>query len=226
MLSVVNAIPVCIDNMPPSAPSSLSISGSPGNLLIAWDASIDSPDCSGILEYVIFRDGIELVRVGGDVLSFIDNASLGEGEYSYTVSAIDLVGKNAGASIKNQIIINRGGGSSGGSRTSSYECNVNWSCGEWSECIEGEQMRICIDVDECGTDYLKSETTRECETEEDDFRMSSAGITPEGEKKTGFSAITGAVTGAISTPKGIAALTFVLLVLASFMVVFIKKKKK
>ncbi|RLI90268.1 MAG: hypothetical protein DRO65_03035 [Candidatus Altiarchaeales archaeon] len=43
-------------------------------------------------------------------------------------------------------------------------CQENWSCTEWSECIEGIQSRKCIDLNNCGTTIHKPPTVRKCET--------------------------------------------------------------
>jgi len=201
MMGMGSAVSVCIDNVAPPAPEGLSVSGSVGSILISWSAVIDSPACSGIAGYNISRNG---VWIGwSDKLSFIDNASLGEGEYSYTVGAVDLVGGNAGASVKNDIGIDDDGGSSGGGRGSSYKCDVNWSCGEWGECVDGVVARACEDLNNCGTLYLKPVDSFECgswseeETEE---------VLKEIEENEGMSppviarGITGAVIGNLTSP--------------------------
>jgi len=45
-----------------------------------------------------------------------------------------------------------GGGPGGGSSDS---CEENWSCSDWSECIDGTQNRTCVDLEDCGTTNKK-----------------------------------------------------------------------
>jgi hypothetical protein len=44
-------------------------------------------------------------------------------------------------------------------------CVENWSCTEWSECIEGKQTRTCTDLNDCGTFVHKPAEMRDCEVE-------------------------------------------------------------
>jgi hypothetical protein len=44
-------------------------------------------------------------------------------------------------------------------------CVENWTCGEWSECVDGMQFKNCTDANECGTSVDKPEEERECEEE-------------------------------------------------------------
>ena len=213
---------VCIDKSPPSSPTNLEVSGSVGNLLIKWDASIDSPSCSGIAEYIILRNGIEIGKVNGDVLSFVDNSSLGQGSYNYTVFAVDIIGKNAGSSIKNEVSVSGGGKVSGGSPHSSFECIPDWSCGNWSECLNGNQMRICTDLDDCGTVYLKPETSRECD---DESEILEEGMEVKNNKDF-FSTITGAVAGVMSSRYAAPSAIFIILVISGLIVIRTVKKNK
>ncbi|MGC9310335.1 MAG: hypothetical protein ACP5E4_01275 [Candidatus Aenigmatarchaeota archaeon] len=41
-------------------------------------------------------------------------------------------------------------------------CLPEWSCGEWSGCIEGVRSRTCTDINGCETDRYKPEETAEC----------------------------------------------------------------
>ena len=41
------------------------------------------------------------------------------------------------------------------------ECQATYVCEEWSQCIDGEQTRLCEDINECREDQ---EVSRECET--------------------------------------------------------------
>lgn len=156
----VSAIDICIDLDAPSAPGNLSVSGDVGSILIEWSAAVDTPECSGIDYYNISRDGEWIGTT--ETLSFVDNASLRSGEYDYTVYAVDMAGGNAGASVKNSIVIDREYVSGGGGGGSSYVCESDWSCEEWTDCVGNERRRLCEDVNRCGTTYLKPEVYEEC----------------------------------------------------------------
>jgi len=43
-------------------------------------------------------------------------------------------------------------------------CEENWTCTEWSVCINGEQTRNCTDQNKCGTTYDKPAVKQACET--------------------------------------------------------------
>ncbi|NMB66958.1 hypothetical protein GYA25_02785 [Candidatus Woesearchaeota archaeon] len=45
-------------------------------------------------------------------------------------------------------------------RTSS--CTPNWKCGDWQDCINNSQIRICIDKNKCNSNENKPETKKEC----------------------------------------------------------------
>ncbi len=64
-----------------------------------------------------------------------------------------------------------GGGNGGGDGGSSpsEDCKGNWKCGEWSKCINGEQTRTCMDLNNCRTFKYKPIEKIECE-----FPFSSA----------------------------------------------------
>ena len=159
LMGSVSAISICVDNVAPEAPSNLVVSGSVGSIFISWSAAVDSPSCSGVDYYNVSRDG-EWIGTTGD-LSFVDEENLGRGEYDYTVYAVDMVGGNAGASVKNSVVVyevNVDGGDSG----SSYTCEADWACEAWSECVGDEMKRVCEDVNECGTSFLKPEVYQEC----------------------------------------------------------------
>ena len=42
------------------------------------------------------------------------------------------------------------------------QCDEEWICEDWSECYDGLQTRDCIDLNECGTEFLKPETFQDC----------------------------------------------------------------
>jgi len=47
----------------------------------------------------------------------------------------------------------------------SEACVEDWECTEWSNCTEGIQVRICEDLNDCGTEKDKPDESQECETE-------------------------------------------------------------
>ena len=232
-IGLVSAVSVCIDNVDPSAPSNLSVSGNVGSILLEWGEANDEPDCSEIAEYVISREGDWIETVARDVLSFVDGDVLSAGEYVYTVYAVDLVGHNTGAAIKNVVKVggndeNRRGGVSGGGSSYSYVCVEDWSCDEWSECVGNEMRRLCNDLNKCGTESEKPDSYQECGLMSGDdgkvLEMSGEVVDVSGFNGF-FSAITGAVIGGGATSWGIAGI-FVVLVVGSFGFVRIRRKRK
>jgi len=61
---------------------------------------------------------------------------------------------------------NRGGGGGGGSGgiiiPTNESCKEKWSCGEWSDCLDGKQTRACSDLDSCGTTVFKPNEIKSC----------------------------------------------------------------
>ena len=223
MMGSVDAISLCIDNEDPGAPGNLAVSGESGSVLLAWTSAVDSPVCSGIAEYVISRDGVELGTVDSNILGFVDNESLGEGSYRYTVYAVDLVGGNAGASVMNDIVVEEGGKVSKGGKSSSSKCDVNWSCGVWSECDDGFMSRSCKDLNYCGTTNLRPDIYSECEVvdigEED--RNESIELTTDA--PIIGRGITGAVIGNLKSP-GAGILIFMLMILVGGTYLWVRGK--
>lgn len=43
------------------------------------------------------------------------------------------------------------------------ECHEEWSCSDWSECLEGVHNRTCVDMNSCGTEEEKPPETGTCE---------------------------------------------------------------
>ncbi|MCL5018193.1 MAG: hypothetical protein M1416_00285 [Candidatus Pacearchaeota archaeon] len=41
-------------------------------------------------------------------------------------------------------------------------CVQDWQCGEWQECIEGTQVRVCTDINECGSEEGIPATSQAC----------------------------------------------------------------
>ncbi len=53
-------------------------------------------------------------------------------------------------------------GGSGGFVPPPETCTEDWSCTEWSMCVNGEQTRTCTDANACGTTENKPAETQEC----------------------------------------------------------------
>jgi len=43
-------------------------------------------------------------------------------------------------------------------------CTPVWSCSDWSSCVNGEKVRICVDINLCGVSTEKPEERMECGT--------------------------------------------------------------
>jgi hypothetical protein len=79
------------DTTPPTAPMNLRVSnGTKDVLTLVWDPSFDD---TGVAEYRVFRDGIEVSRLSADsLLIYLDNSVKCQDAYEYTVEAVDLAG--------------------------------------------------------------------------------------------------------------------------------------
>ncbi len=56
----------------------------------------------------------------------------------------------------------------------SEKCTENWNCSAWSSCAGGYQTRNCSDLNNCGTDYNKPETSRLCTCSQQDGNICSS----------------------------------------------------
>lgn len=116
-----------------------------------------------------------------------------------------------------------GGGGGGGGGAPGFVCNMDWKCGDWSECINGLQTRQCDFVkvpqhaqnEQCPEETKLPATTQTCESKEEvpiikptgEASAKSAQATPSKPanettqaKKIGLGEITGAV---LANPKAV-----------------------
>ncbi len=110
-----------------------------------------------------------------------------------------------------------GSGSSGGIITKSAPettCAPSWKCSEWLDCVGTIQKRVCTDVNFCGANENKPEEERSCESEE--LR----------ETKPFFSRILGAVIGADGRIKPLIPIAFIILILATSLLIVYKRKTR
>ena len=86
-------------------------------------------------------------KVGEDIFAFQEgkpvyiSLSLKEVPVAVETSTVAPVVSSSSSSSS-------GGGSSG---SSSLACERKWSCGEWTKCNQGQQTRICTDLNKCST---------------------------------------------------------------------------
>ncbi len=84
------------DTRPPSVPSNVSATAlSPTGIMVRWNASSDE---SGVLGYIVSRDGVRIGNVLA-VTSFVDTNLQANSSYSYTVAAYDVLGNISNPSL-------------------------------------------------------------------------------------------------------------------------------
>lgn len=49
------------------------------------------------------------------------------------------------------------------------QCDEDWNCTEWSECVEGVKARICVDLNSCGSEEEKPNEQEFCEVVKKNF---------------------------------------------------------
>ena len=87
LLGIVSAeTQICVDFDKPSAPQSLTYTISNGDLILNWVGATDTPECSGIAKYEIYRN---LEKIGESPGTFFIDEQLEEGTYEYQIYAID-----------------------------------------------------------------------------------------------------------------------------------------
>lgn len=90
--------------------------------------------------------------------------------------------------------------------TSASSCAPNWQCGEWQECINKTQIRVCTDTKNCKTQNGIPATSQSCVMKETCFdkikNQNESGVDCGGpcKNKCGFFTLVG---NAISGPKGV-----------------------
>lgn len=53
-------------------------------------------------------------------------------------------------------------------------CTENWTCSDWSECIDNSQTRVCTDSNNCGTLEFKPLEMQNCTVEQTEIETTSA----------------------------------------------------
>ena len=228
---------VCIDNDAPSAPSNLQIVKSADTITLSWSASSDEPDCSGIDHYNIYRGTVDNYTKIGESTTTSYTDTYVAGETYYRVTAVDK-GDNEGSAAEKSIPTetssgnggrSTGGGGGGGAipTGASTACTEDWTCTDWSECLDGTQTRTCTDNNNCGTEDNKPAETRDCVQTQP---AESVPTVTEGGSNLGIAAgtstgLTGAVVATLSDP-GNATVIAVIIILGLVLFWFLYKKRK
>jgi hypothetical protein len=109
--------------------------------------------------------------------------TLADGNYNYQVCANDSAGNQNCTEIRTIKIYTQSGGGGGYSSLNYYLCIENWSCSDWSDCVNGIQTRNCTDQNRCGTEYNKPSTTTSCVVPESRPEAPQIQICIQGEKR-------------------------------------------
>ena len=209
---------ICIDLDHPSLMnSSLTLTATNNNINLNWIAATDIPDCSGIDYYDIWgsTDGVNFSLIANTLDTTYTDTSLSYGNtYYYMIHVFDLAGHNEGEeALSNSLYLSSpsgptpsGGGGGGGGGIDNF-----FSCGDWEECIDGTQIRTCVEVGGSLPDRIES---RDCfpefiplgEGEEEETLITE-------EVPAGFFAtITGAVVGTLGTGGTVVVSVFIILI--------------
>lgn len=82
-----------VDTAAPAAPANLVTSGmSASAVVLGWDAATDD---SAIAGYVLYRNGVPIAKLAGNVRSYLDSGLTANTRYSYSVYAFDEFGNTS-----------------------------------------------------------------------------------------------------------------------------------
>jgi hypothetical protein len=108
--------------------------------------------------------------------------------------------------------------------TTSDTCEPVWVCSEWTECVNNQQRRVCVDRNQCDLEETRPEERRSCGLTNEEILT---GVQPDDEPSQGFiSRFTGFVTGAGDGAYSIIPLVAIIAVIAGlFLFLFYRRKK-
>jgi len=223
LMNFIVAQSFCVDFDKPSAPSNLVLTKVSNGIQLTWNPATDVPACSGISHYDIYRgfnEGSLSFIENSTTTSFLDNITTQVGTYTYIVHAWDLVGHNEGNGVSNLISIGTSGGTPGGGGGGGGGGVGNiYSCGDWGDCINGIQERICT------SGNLQTTETRNCVTTP--IPTSPENETQPTQTTTGFLGLTGAAIGNfVKSGEGLATLSGLLTIVVAAIAFFSVRKNK
>ena len=131
-----------------------------------------------------------------------------------------------------------GGGGGGGGGGVSYTCNMDWSCGEWSECDGSWETRECNFIkvsqhtqkERCPTADAVPETARKCSIAKEQAAFSEEGKEESSKTEPDASAAmpTGAAiaeTGSANLPLGMVIISSIIIIgLVAYFMAFFRRK--
>ncbi len=90
-----NEVVRTIDSTAPSIPPNLRAVSAPRSVALTWDASTDGV---GVTNYVVYRDSLPVVTLGGTTTGWTDTAPVGTTLHRYRVTAKDAAGNESAKS--------------------------------------------------------------------------------------------------------------------------------
>ena len=90
-----NEVVRTVDSTAPSSPANLRAVSRPPSVALTWNASTDNV---GVTSYVVYRDGLPLMTLGGTTTAWTDSAPVGNTLHRYRVTARDAAGNESGPS--------------------------------------------------------------------------------------------------------------------------------
>jgi hypothetical protein len=145
--------------------------------VIVYDNGSSVPEEAGVLE---FPGGTEEIDLEEGEFSHAFSAPSADGVYDvvFSVSAgngVEYTGlkKFSVVAPYTPSVSSSGGGAGQGTykqRTEQESCGSDWSCTAWTTCDEGEQKRVCVDLNKCSdeTRLTEKRTCTPVEEESDD----------------------------------------------------------
>ena len=165
---------------------SVTINGSPAPDGTTVTAKINGIDVSRVTtsggKYSLSVSDPYNTRSGSEISFFVNEVNTGKTAYfcNYCVGigenkepldlAITVATQPSGGTPSSGGSFIPSGGTTTTEATETEEetesCQVRWLCEDWSECIDGQQTRVCEDVNSCGTEYGKPLMIQPCGEEE------------------------------------------------------------
>ncbi|MEK6829333.1 MAG: hypothetical protein AABY15_04335, partial [Nanoarchaeota archaeon] len=138
----------------PSDTSTSTVASLPATLGFQFIASdTDSASIANCKLYIDSSLKTTITSITLDAITGITGSVDSEGLHTWNVNCTDS-GGNIGNSSFRTITVNKQGGTGG--------CSESWICGNWTECFDNEQTRVCEDLNNCATIINKPDEKQAC----------------------------------------------------------------